>query len=157
MLPIRYGPAPKNSDTAINVLLDVVQDQSGKAYKMDHYATRYPTNILDIASFLHRLIIKSTSSPDFKSTIPQILHYTAPEPFTKYEICLIFALILGLPHGHIIPDDAEPKGEAAVTRPRDCKLSTKVIEETLGMDVGACLFEEYWSKALGKGEGSSSS
>lgn len=52
----RYGPAPKNSDSAINILLDVVQDQSGKKYKMDHYATRYPTNVLDIASFLVRLI-----------------------------------------------------------------------------------------------------
>jgi len=51
----RYDPAPKNSDTAINVLLDVVQDQSGKTYKMDHYATRYPTNVEDISNFLVRL------------------------------------------------------------------------------------------------------
>ena len=28
----RYGPAPKNSDSAINILLDVVSDQSGKTY-----------------------------------------------------------------------------------------------------------------------------
>ena len=53
---VRYGPVPKNSDSAINILLDVVQDQSGKKYKMDHYATRYPTNVLDIASFLVKLI-----------------------------------------------------------------------------------------------------
>lgn len=51
----RYGPAPQNSDSAINILLDVVQDQSGKQYKMDHYATRYPTNVVDIANFLVRL------------------------------------------------------------------------------------------------------
>jgi S-adenosylmethionine synthetase len=51
----RYGPAPKNSDSAINILLDVVQDQSGKEYKMDHYATRFPTNVEDIGKFLVRL------------------------------------------------------------------------------------------------------
>lgn len=51
----RYGPASKNSESAINILLDIVQDQSGKQYKMDHYATRYPTNVVDIASFLVRL------------------------------------------------------------------------------------------------------
>jgi S-adenosylmethionine synthetase len=51
----RYGPAPKNEDTAINILLDVVQDQSGKTYKMDHYATRFPTNVIDIGNFLVRL------------------------------------------------------------------------------------------------------
>ena len=39
--------------------------------------------------------------------VPPILHYSAEEPFTKYEMCLIFAKILGLPHGHIVPD-AEP-------------------------------------------------
>lgn len=38
------------------MLLDVVQDQSGKQYKMDHYATRYPTNVEDIAGFLTRVI-----------------------------------------------------------------------------------------------------
>lgn len=54
----RYGPAPKNSDTAVNILIDVVEDQSGKKYKMDHYATRYPTNVNDIASFLVRLTCK---------------------------------------------------------------------------------------------------
>ena len=51
----RYGPAPKNSDSAVNILVDVVKDQSGKQYKMDHYATRYPTNVLDVASFLARI------------------------------------------------------------------------------------------------------
>ena len=64
----RYGPAPKNSDTAINVLLDVVQDQSGKTYKMDHYATRYPTNVEDISDFLVRL-----TSMNF---VPNILFLT---------------------------------------------------------------------------------
>ena len=54
-MPVLYGPARKNSDTAINILLDVVQDQSGKKYTMDHYATRFPTNVVDIASFLVRL------------------------------------------------------------------------------------------------------
>jgi hypothetical protein len=51
----RYGPAPKNTDSAVNLLLDVVQDQSGKEYKMDHYATRFPTAVDDIGAFLVRL------------------------------------------------------------------------------------------------------
>jgi S-adenosylmethionine synthetase len=50
-----YGPAPSNADSAVNVLLDVVRDQSGKSYKMDHFQTRYPTNVLDVAGFLTRL------------------------------------------------------------------------------------------------------
>ena len=41
--------------------------------------------------------------------IPPILHYSAGEPFTKYEMCLIFARILGVPHTHIIADAEPPK------------------------------------------------
>ncbi|EGN92880.1 hypothetical protein SERLA73DRAFT_116738 [Serpula lacrymans var. lacrymans S7.3] len=143
-VPVLYGPAPKNSDSAINVLLDVVQDQSGKQYQMDHYATRYPTNVVDIASFLVRL-------SGFKQPIPPILHYSADEPFTKYEICLIFSKILGLSHKHIIADADPPTGAGATTRPRDCHLYTR---ETEDLDVpgglDCSLFEEWWTQHLSK-------
>ena len=125
-----YGPAPCNADSAINLLLDVVLDQSGKTYKMDHFQTRYPTNVLDIASFLVRLAgassplcpslrvavsltgaaSASTGLPRSKA-IPPILHYTAPEPFTKYEICLVFAHILGVSHGHVVSETEPPAGK----------------------------------------------
>ena len=48
--------------------------------------------------------------------VPPIVHYSAPEPFTKYEMCLVFARILGVPHAHIVADAEPPKvrpGEAA--------------------------------------------
>ncbi|KZT23720.1 NAD(P)-binding protein [Neolentinus lepideus HHB14362 ss-1] len=142
-VPVLYGPAPKNSDTAVNILLDVVEDQSGKTYKMDHYATRYPTNVVDIANFLVRL------SALRNVTLPPIMHYSAAEPFTKYEMCLIFAKILGLPHSHIIPDAEAPKGEAATSRPRDCQLYTRETED-LGVEggLGLSLFEEWWTEYL---------
>jgi len=145
-VPVLYGPSPKNSDSAINVLLDVVEDQSGKIYKMDHYATRYPTNVLDIAQFLVRL-------SGYKKPIPPMLHYSGAEPFTKYEICLVFAKILGLPHGHIVPDAEPPSGPGATTRPRDCQLYTRETEDLrIGDDtsLGVSLFEEWWSTYLGK-------
>ncbi|KAI0077373.1 NAD-P-binding protein [Panus rudis PR-1116 ss-1] len=146
-VPVLYGPAPKNSDSAVNILLDVVSDQSGKQYKMDHYATRYPTNVIDIADFLVRL----TQLPT-KRAIPPILHYSAEEPFTKYEMCLIFAKILGLPHGHIIPDAEPPKGDAATTRPRDCHLYTRETEDLMEGygGLGWTPFEEWWTDYLNK-------
>jgi len=147
-VPVLYGPAPKNSDSAINILLDVVQDQSGKQYSMDHYATRYPTNVIDIAKFLVRL---SDLSGVKKDPLPPIIHYSAAEPFTKYEICLIFSQILSLPHTHIIPDEEAPKGAGATTRPRDCQLYTRETEALLpGGDLGCCGFEEWWREHLGK-------
>jgi len=141
-VPVLYGPAPKNSDSAINILLDVVRDQSGKQYEMDHYATRYPTNVIDIASFLVRLSA-------FKQPVPTILHYSADEPFTKYEICLVFSKILGLSHSHIIPNAEPLTGKDATTRPVDCHLYTKETDD-LGVEggLGCSLFEEWWTEHL---------
>ena len=82
------------------------------------------------------------------SPVPSIIHYTAEEPFTKYEMCLIFARILGLPHGHIIPN-TEPAASATVNRPKDCKLDIRATE-ALGVPGGLdqCIFEEWWSSYL---------
>lgn len=142
-VPVLYGPAPKNSDSAVNILLDVVQDQSGKTYKMDHYATRYPTNVVDIANFLVRLSV-------LQKEIPRILHYSGAEPYTKYEICLIFAKLLGVPHKHIIPEADPPTGAGAATRPKNCQLLSLETEE-LGVEggLGLSLFEEWWAEYLG--------
>ena len=120
----RYGPAPSNADSSVNILLDVVQDQSGKQYRMDHYQTRFPTNVLDIANFLVRLARKAApfftvaflfifsftwdSERPSDAPLPPVIHYSAEEPYTKYEICLVFARILSLPHAHIIPDAGPP-------------------------------------------------
>jgi S-adenosylmethionine synthetase len=86
-----------------------------------------------------------------KQPVPPILHYSAAEPFTKYEICLIFAKILNLPHDHIVQDAEPPSGEGATTRPRDCQLYTRETE-ALGLDggLGLSLFEEWWTDHLKK-------
>ncbi len=68
----RYGPAPENSDTAVNILLDVIQDQSGKKYDMDHIATRFPTNILDVARFL---VVLTGYSPTLDHRYPLTTTY----------------------------------------------------------------------------------
>ena len=111
---------------------------------MDHYATRYPTNVVDVANFLVRL----TGISELKKTIPPIIHYSGDEPFTKYEICLVFAKILGLPHKHIVPDSEAPTGNT-VTRPRDCRLYTRETEDLCEKEgLGLSLFEEWWTAYL---------
>jgi len=142
-VPILYGPAPSNADSAVNILIDVVRDQSGKKYTMDHYQTRFPTNVVDIAGFLVRLAKRPKSAP-----LPPVIHYSADEPFTKYEMCLIFARILGLAHAHIIPD-AGPPPPGSTPRPHNTQLYVRETEE-LGVEggLGTSGFEEWWVEHL---------
>ncbi|KAH7906989.1 hypothetical protein BJ138DRAFT_1174741 [Hygrophoropsis aurantiaca] len=140
-VPVLYGPAPSNSDSAVNILLDIVKDQS-KTYKMDHYASRFPTNVEDIASFLVRLSALDTTN------IPPILHYSGEEKFTKYEICEIFGRVLDLKIDHIIADSSAPTGAGATTRPKDCQLDTRETKQLLEGDLRCSSFEAWWKRHL---------
>ena len=80
--------------------------------------------------------------------IPSILHYSAAEPYTKYEICLVFAQLLGLPHKHIIPQADAPSDPGATKRPRNCQLDTHETEDLVGGDLVLSLFEEWWADDL---------
>lgn len=92
----------------------------------------------------------STAATIDPNLIPPILHYSAPEPYTKYEICLVFSKLLGVPIAHITPDAEEPTGAAAVSRPRDCQLYTRETDDLMaglgGLDTTG--FEEWWAKHL---------
>jgi len=50
-VPVLYGPANTNAESAINVLMDSVMkvQQDGVGVKMDHWALRFPTNTEDVA------------------------------------------------------------------------------------------------------------
>lgn len=50
-VPVLYGPAESNAESAVNVLMDSVlkAQQEGAEISMDHWALRYPTNTEDVA------------------------------------------------------------------------------------------------------------
>ncbi|OJA08364.1 hypothetical protein AZE42_01009 [Rhizopogon vesiculosus] len=145
-VPVLYGPAPNNADSAVNILVDIVRDQS-KEVNMDDYAIRYPTNVLDIASFLVRLTDLEARKVD---TLPPILHYSANESFTKYDMCKIFADILGLDNmNHIKPVSTPPTGAGATTRPYNCHLSTAETEKLLPLQCSG--FRQWWEEYLTSG------
>jgi hypothetical protein len=69
-------------------------------------------------------------------------------------MCLVLASLYDppLPHPHIVADEAGP-APGGVWRPKDCRLSTRVIEAPeseggLGMTVDAQLFREWWASAI---------
>ncbi|EJU02376.1 NADP-binding protein [Dacryopinax primogenitus] len=155
-VPVLYGPVKKSEDSAINVLEKVVRDQSGKQYKMDDWQVRYPTNVLDVATFLRKLV-------ELGKPLPKIIHFSAPHKHSKYTLCLAFSQLLSLPCAHITPDTPDPAstGQESVKRPKDCRLDMRETEELLGVGEGEAWdgvevvrwLEGWFNRDKGEGEG----
>ncbi|WVQ78035.1 dTDP-4-dehydrorhamnose reductase [Cryptococcus sp. DSM 104549] len=141
-VPILYGKVEYNGESAVNLLQDVVEDQSGKEYKMDAYQVRFPTNVEDVGRVLYDL-------SHLEKSLPPILHYASPAPaLTKYDMTATIAKHLGLPIDHVKKDTSKPVG--GTQRPENTQLSTKVLKE-LGVDVGEKQsFDAWWASYVGK-------
>lgn len=52
-VPVLYGPAHSNAESAVNVLMDaVLKVQKGEGVVMDAWSLRYPTNTEDVGRVL---------------------------------------------------------------------------------------------------------
>lgn len=108
---------------------------------MDANAVRYPTCVSDVAHALSLLCTKFGSTTD---DIPPILHFSAMEAMTKYDMCLVMARCLRAAGEEAYTDHLEPEYEvdpnAATSRPRHCKLDLSAIKG-VGVDVQCVTFE----------------
>lgn len=173
-VPVLYGEAESPSESAVNVLMDAVwkaQDRNA-GIKMDHWAIRYPTNTEDVGRVCHGtpshlscplpLPPPSPQStdrdnlPDVAATylsiqdkagLPRILQFSSEDRFTKYEICELFAQIMGLTLEGMEPNAQGNDPNASVQRPYDCHLSTRALQE-LGIDVATQDFVGWWRREM---------
>jgi S-adenosylmethionine synthetase len=80
-------------------------------------------------------------------SFPEILHFSAQQRMTKYEIALVFAEILGVPADHLVKVDTIDE-KAAVNRPLDSHLDVGKLKE-LGVNVQCVDFADWWRRHLG--------
>ncbi|KAF7727216.1 hypothetical protein EC973_007914 [Apophysomyces ossiformis] len=138
-VPILYGETEYNGESAINTLVDAVKNQA-KPVDMDNFASRYPTNVKDVARVIKDLAVKKIED---KQDIGGIFHFTNEEMFTKYTICQLFGEILNVSTQHLKPQNDIPVA-AAASRPKDSHLSNKRLKD-LGIDTTSVPFAQ-WSK-----------
>ncbi|KAJ3076699.1 hypothetical protein HDU98_001161 [Podochytrium sp. JEL0797] len=138
-IPVLYGDVEFFGESAVNLLVPIVLDQSKKVI-MDDFQARYPTNVDDIAKALSQLALLSQTNP----TIKGIYHFCAKEKMTKYGMCSIIAEALGgVDISHLEPlREADLK--AVASRPYDCQLSNKRIEEEAGIRIECVSFKKWW-------------
>lgn len=145
-VPVLYGEAEENKESAVNVLMDAVwkiQEQDSTT-KMDDWAIRYPTNTEDVGRVCADIAAKYLSA-DKKTELPTILQFSSEDKYTKYEMCQVFAEILGLPLDRIVANKDGNDPNSKVQRPYDCHLSTKTLKE-LGIDVSTQSFLGWWRR-----------
>lgn len=140
-----YGKVESNGESAINVLVDSVRKAAeGTPVKMDNWAARNPTCTRDIGRVLRDLagkrdsqqsctvrhrpltdVLNTVKSQASDAEIPAILHFSAQEMFTKYDMAHIFARVHQPPlevRDNLVRVDEGPKPGETI-RPKDCHLS----------------------------------
>jgi dTDP-4-dehydrorhamnose reductase len=143
-IPVLYGSANANSDSAVNILVDAVnkaQDPSA-GIKMDDWSLRYPTNTEDVGRVCHDIAVKYLGERDKLASLPKILQFSSEDRMTKYQICEMLAEIMGVPLLGMIRVSEGPK-PGDVQRPYDTHLSTKALQD-LGIPVYTQDFNAWW-------------
>ncbi|KAI9707737.1 MAG: hypothetical protein M1836_000699 [Candelina mexicana] len=144
-VPVLYGEAEENKESAVNVLMDAVQKAQEKdaQVKMDDWAVRYPTNTEDVGRVCHDIAVKYLDTEVGKRTVlPKILQFTSEDRMTKYNICEIFAEIMGVPLDGMVANK-EGNVEGGVQRPYDTHLSTSALKQ-LEISVKTQSFVGWW-------------
>lgn len=79
-----------------------------------------------------------------KGSLPTILQFSSEDKYTKYEICELFAEIMGLPlDGMEANSEGNVKG--GVVRPYDCHLESEGLRE-LGISTQTMDFKGWWRR-----------
>lgn len=166
-VPVLYGDAELPSESAVNVLMDVLwKAQQGEKVTMEHWALRYPTNTEDVGRVCHGklsvafsaggqqadqmidLAVKYLAVDDGeRAKLPKVLQFSSEDKFTKYEICELFGDIMGLSIENIEPNTQGNDPNSSVQRPYDCHLSTKALKD-IGIDVWTQDFTGWWRREV---------
>lgn len=143
-LPLLYGACDEPQESAVNVLMSQLWaaqklGDTDPDMHMDHYALRFPTNTQDVARVCRDLSDYYRSTENADTQLPAILHFSAHDQMTKWQIVQTFADITGLPLDRLQPQSEPSDG----TRPYDCHLDTSDLEQ-LGINVSTVAFRDWW-------------
>ena len=150
-VPVLYGHAEKPEDSAVNVLLATVQKAASvgpgadaTSVAMDDWARRYPTNTEDVGRVCRDVAAKYLGAGEAgRKGLPKVLQFSAEDRMTKYEMCEVFAEILGVGLGGVRANQQGIDPNASVQRPFDTHLSTRALKE-LGIEVWTQDFRDWW-------------
>ena len=144
-VPLLYGSAEEPKESAVNILMDTVWKAQEKDANIavDDWAQRYPTNTEDVGRVCVDLGLKYLAARQEGASLGRIFQFSSEDKFTKFEICQLFAEVLGLPLNGVRGNKDGGDPNASVSRPYDTHLSNRSLKE-LGIKVQTQSFEAWW-------------
>lgn len=144
-VPVLYGTAENPEESAINVLMNAIwkaQEKNAKVI-MDDWAQRYPTNTEDVGRVCFDIAKTYIAANDRSSALPKVLQFTSEDKLTKFEICQLFAEIMGLPFSGMQGNKESGGSDTSVHKPYDTHLSNQNLKD-LGISVQTQDFRAWW-------------
>lgn len=108
----------------------------GDPLVLDDWAVRYPTHTDDVADIVAQLAARRLAGT---------YHWTGVDAFTKFDMGVAAADLLGVPVDLLAPSGAPANGSAP--RPRDCHLDRSALE-TLGVETYDTHFRDALPRLL---------
>ena len=147
-VPVLYGAVDEgtgNKESAINVLMDAVWKAQEKDARvvMDDWAQRYPTNTEDVARVCVDIATKYLSDTENRTSFPKILQFSSEDRMTKYQVCQVFAEIMGLSLDRMVANKEGGAQHGGVQRPYDTHLSSQSLKD-LGISTRTMDFTAWW-------------
>ena len=132
-VPVLYGQVEDLGESAVTSIAKLLQNQ--KESKVDHWATRFPTLVDDIAKVISKMLPVRPAG---------VFHYSGEEAITKYETAVFMAELMELSSEHLI---AEPNQTGTALRPKNARLDTSTIKDS-GFYVEPTPFRDVLEKIL---------
>jgi len=133
-IPLLYGPVETLGECSVTELASLLAKRAPCA--VEHWARRYPLHVDDVAAAIMAIIDAAAARPDGLSArrshagassragLPIFL-LSGPVAYTKYEMLMAMARVLGIDASFAKPDASPPRG---APRPKDCRMDTSLIE-----------------------------
>lgn len=123
-VPMLYGGDLFIGESSVTSIAAELEQKKGGSF--DNWATRYPTCTSDVAGVITQILEYRTGHPGFCG----IFQWSEHEPYTKYEMALVMAEVMGIQADAVHPVNVPSGG---TKRPQDCHLDCSALEQ-LGID-----------------------
>ena len=126
-IPLLYGPVERLDECSVTELASLLKRREPCA--VEHWARRYPLHVDDVAQAILNIVDAKVSNPAGLDAsrascgLPVFL-LSGNTAYTKYEMLVIMARILGVEASFARPNPAPASG---APRPRDCRMDTGLI------------------------------